>query len=157
MTNSPPPYSAPQTVIVVHPKERRSKCTVEPLRKHPDLRFVTFPRPIELDASEYVRIGLGGPLLSAADGPKGLLLLDGTWRRAAQMEPMFGHLPIRSLPPVRTVYPRKSILFDDPDDGLATVEALYMALKITGRPTDGILERYYWREQFLELNRWDID
>lgn len=120
------------------------------------MRFVTFPRPIELDASEYVRIGLGGPLLSAADGSKGLLLLDGTWRRAAQMEPMFEHLPVRSLPLIHTAYPRKSILFEDPDDGLATVEALYVALKITGRSTDGILAGYHWKEQFLERNDWDI-
>ncbi len=143
-----------RTVIVVHPKERRSKCTVEALRKHPELSFVTFPRAISVDPETYVRIGLGGPLLSLEDRDKGLLLLDGTWRRAAQMEPTFADLPVRSLPPLVTAYPRKSILFEDPQEGLATVEALYAALRITGRSVTGILDHYYWKREFLERNRW---
>ncbi len=146
-----------RTVIVVHPKERRSKCTVEALRTHPDLRFVTFPRPVVLNPATYVRIGLGGPQLSLADRNSGLLLLDGTWRRAAQMEPTFAHLPVRSLPSLVTAYPRKSILFEDPQEGLATVEALYAALRITGRSVAGILDHYYWKQEFLERNGWQED
>jgi ribosome biogenesis protein Tsr3 len=40
----------------------------------------------------------------------------------------------------------------DPDNGLASVEALYLAYHILGRPTDGLLDQYHWGEEFLRLN-----
>lgn len=151
---SPPSQLPPPTVIVIHPRERRSKCSVEPLRQNPDYLFVTFPKPVPIDLSSYVRLGIGGPALSSNDSNSGLLLLDGTWKRAAQMLPFYQHLPVRSLPPVRTAYPRRSEVFEDPAEGLATIEALYTALKILERPTTGLLDQYYWRETFLQINGW---
>jgi len=145
----------PRTVIVIHPRERRSKCSVEPLRGNSDYLFTTFPNPVPIDLSNYVQLGIGGPVLSADDNDKGLLLLDGTWKRAAQMLPFYSHVPVRSLPPVRTAYPRKSEIFEDPDGGLATIEALYAALKQLNRPTTVLLDQYYWKSRFLELNGWN--
>jgi pre-rRNA-processing protein TSR3 len=140
------------TVIVIHPKERRSKCSVWPLRGRHDLVFWKYPirGPESLDG--YVRLGLGGPRLSMADAGAGLLLLDGTWRWAAAMEREYAELPVRCLDEWVTAYPRTSKLFDDPAAGLATVEALYAACSQTGRSTDGLLDHYQWREQFLALN-----
>lgn len=142
------------TVIVVHPRERRSKCSVEPLRSHPDFVFTTFPHPVPADLTPYVRLGIGGPLLSEADFDRGLLLLDGTWRLAARMEPFYSHVEVRSLPEIRTAYPRKSEVYPDPTEGLATIEALYAALRILGRDTTELLNHYYWKDRFLELNGW---
>jgi pre-rRNA-processing protein TSR3 len=56
---------------------------------------------------------------------------------------------------VKTAYPRKSEIYEDPEGGLATIEALYAALQILRRPTTGLLDSYYWRQQFLQLNGWD--
>lgn len=142
----------PPTVIVVHPRERRSKCTVEPLRGRPEFVFWRFPGtgPEPLDG--YVRLGLGGELLGPSDMNRGLLVLDGTWRLAARMEPFFAELPVRSLLPWRTAYPRASKLFDDPAQGLSTIEALYAAFTQMGRPTAGLLEGYRWSQRFLDLN-----
>ncbi len=151
-----PPTILPPTVIVVHPRERRSKCSVEPLRGRKDFVFVTFPDPVPLDVSNYVQLGIGGPELSEQDQAKGLLLLDGTWRWAARMAPFYQHVPVRSLPPVKTAYPRKSEVFADPDEGLATIEALYTALRILGRSQSGLLDQYYWKDRFLELNGWKV-
>jgi pre-rRNA-processing protein TSR3 len=147
----------PPTVIVVHPRERRSKCSVEPLRNRDGFHFHSFPKPIELDLTGYVRLGIGGPQLSAADAGHGLLLLDGTWRLAERMEPFFDHVPVRSLPAIKTAYPRKSHLFEDPDQGLATIEALYAAYRILGRPLTGLLDDYYWGNAFLAANDWAED
>lgn len=138
---------------MVHPKERRSKCTVEPLRGHPDFVFWKFPRNGPQPLGNYVRLGLGGPLLGDADRDKGLLVLDGTWRLAERMLPKFEHLPVRSLPAWRTAYPRNSKLFDDPHTGLATIEAIYAAYQQLGRPTDGLLDEYHWRDEFLRINK----
>jgi pre-rRNA-processing protein TSR3 len=79
-------------------------------------------------------------------------VLDGTWRWAAQMEREFVEVPVRSLPPLQTAYPRLSKLFDDPTAGLATVEAVYAALRILGRDTTGVLLHYPWRDEFLARN-----
>lgn len=146
--------ASPPTVIVVHPKERRSKCSVEPLRPRDDFLFFTFPDPVTAPLDGYIRLGLGGDVLTEADADRGLFVLDGTWKLAARMEPMFADIPIRTLPPVETAYPRVSKVFDDPTGGLATVEAVYAALKIMGRDVEGILDDYHWKLPFLELNGW---
>ena len=141
----------PPTLIVMHPRERRAKCTVRPLRGMPEFEFRRFPlrQPVP---GGYVRLGLGGPVLSANDSAQGLLVLDGTWRWAGRMEAQLADIPVRSLPSMRTAYPRSSKVFDDPAAGLATVEAVYAALTILGRPTDGVLDHYHWRDEFLRLN-----
>ena len=143
------------TVIVVHPRENRKKCSVEPLRGREEFLFHTYhPLQVEpLPAGPYVRLGYGGPEISRADTNHGLLLLDGTWRWAEKMEAAYTDIPVRSLPPWITAYPRISKVFDDPSTGLATIEALFAALWHMGRPTEGLLDSYLWRERFLELNQ----
>lgn len=143
------------TIIVVHPRERRAKCSVEPLRDRADFLFFTFPQPVTADVSNYIQLGIGGPELSEDDVGRGLFLLDGTWRLAQRMAPFFDAIPVRTLPTVQTAYPRKSRVFEDPEAGLATVEAVYAALRILGRATDGLLDHYHWKQQFLERNGWD--
>ncbi|MDB5384715.1 MAG: hypothetical protein JWM11_361 [Planctomycetaceae bacterium] len=150
-----PEMSPPPTVIVVHPRENRKKCSVEPLRGRDGFQFHTFKaqEPLALPEHNYVRLGLGGPILGPADDSLGLLVLDGTWRWAEAMEAQYAHVPIRSLPPWRTAYPRVSKVFDDPEQGLATIEAIWLAYRCLGRSTAGLLDHYRWGEQFLELNR----
>ncbi|MEZ6126757.1 MAG: hypothetical protein R3C49_26870 [Planctomycetaceae bacterium] len=140
------------TVIVVHPRERRSKCSVEPLRGRDDFEFVTFPNPVNRSLENYVRLGIGGPVLSLDDRDRGLLVLDGTWRLADRMQKFYDDLPVRSLPVLQTAYPRKSKVYPDPSEGLATIEAVYAALKLMGHPTSGLLDSYHWKDQFLKAN-----
>lgn len=143
----------PPTIIVVHPREKRSKCTVEPLRGRDDFVFWTFPEKGQEPLDGYVRLGIGGEQLSEADAESGLLVLDGTWKLAEKMEPFFRDVPVRSLPPWQTAYPRVSKLFEDPAAGLATIEAVYAAHTILERGTSDLLDSYYWADQFVELNR----
>jgi len=145
--------TAPPTIIVVHPREKRSKCTVEPLRGREDYIFWTFPDRGNESLDGYFQLGLGGELLTAADAASGLLVLDGTWKLAGKMEPFFQDLPVRSLPEWQTAYPRVSKLYQDPVAGLATIEAVFAAQTILGRDTSDLLDSYYWADQFLELNR----
>lgn len=139
------------TILLMHPREKAVKCTVQCLRAREGFQFCTHPYIPEIPAG-YVRLGLGGPLLSAADSHSGLLVLDGTWRLASRMEPFVRHVPVRTLPAWRTAYPRVSKFYRDPSDGLATIEAIFAAYHILGRDTAGLLDEYHWREQFLELN-----
>lgn len=141
------------TIIVVHPKERTSKCTVAPLRGQDDFVFWKFPKRGSQTLDNYVRLGIGGPLITPEDAKGGLLVLDGTWKWAAKMEQDFSDLPVRSLPQWKTAYPRTSKLYEDPDAGLATIEAIFAAYTHLGKETDGLLANYYWEKEFLELNR----
>ena len=145
-----PPY--PPTVIVRHPKENPRKCSVLPLRGRPDLIFLSYPVRQRPDLTGYVRLAAEGPELSAADAGAGVLLLDGSWRWAGTMTRDFADVPPRSLHGWHTAYPRVSKLGTDPDNGLASVEALFLAHHILGRPTAGLLDHYRWADEFLRLN-----
>ena len=69
------------------------------------------------------------------------------------MERLVATVPLRSLPPLVTAYPRSSKVSDNPDGGLATVEAIYAAYRLLGRDTTGLLDQYHWGQEFLDLNR----
>jgi pre-rRNA-processing protein TSR3 len=144
--------SYPPTIIVRHPRENPRKCSILPLRGRPDLLFYQHPlrQPVEL--SGYVRLAAEGPPLSAEDAGAGLLLLDGSWRWAETMNRDFADLAPRSLRGFRTAYPRVSKKGTDPDNGLASVEALFLAYHILGRPTAGLLDHFRWADEFLRVN-----
>jgi pre-rRNA-processing protein TSR3 len=146
----------PETVIVVHPKERRSKCTILPLRGTPGLRFARSTSSLAtgpIDA--YIRLDVDAPPLTADDADRGLLLLDGTWRWVEDLAIPFGSLETRAIEGVHTAYPRGASNGELPEGGLATVEALYAAYRILGRRTDGLLVHYYWAAEFLAVNGWN--
>jgi pre-rRNA-processing protein TSR3 len=142
----------PITVIVRSPRENPKKCSVLPLRGRPDLLFLTHPVVERPPLDGYLRLAAEGPPLTATDAACGLLLLDGSWRRADAMTRAFEDISPRSLTGYRTAYPRVSKRGDDPANGLATVEALFLAYHILGRPTAELLEHYRWAEEFLREN-----
>jgi pre-rRNA-processing protein TSR3 len=145
--------SYPPTIIVRSPRENPRKCSVLPLRGRPDLVFVTYPPGQPLDLQGYVRLATEGEELSRADVDCGILLLDASWRWAEVMSRDFAGVPPRSLRGFRTAYPRRSKQGTDPDEGLASVEALFLAYHILGRPVEGLLDHYRWAEEFLRLNQ----
>jgi pre-rRNA-processing protein TSR3 len=144
--------SYPPTIIVRHPKENPRKCSILPLRGRSDLIFLTYPVREPPPLEGYVRLAADGPELSSADREQGLLLLDGSWRWAGTMNRAFLEMPARSLHGWKTAYPRVSKRGDDPDNGLASVEALFVAYHILGRPAEGLLDHYRWSEEFLTVN-----
>ncbi len=142
----------PPTVIVRHPRENTNKCSVWPLRGRADVLFLPYPVSERPDLTGYLRLAAEGPPLSAADAGRGILLLDGSWRRADGMTRDFADVEPRSLSGWKTAYPRVSKLGTDPDNGLASVEALYIAYYLLGLPTGGLLDHYRWAEAFLAAN-----
>jgi len=142
----------PLTIIVRHPKENPRKCTILPLGGRSDLVILKHPVTVALGLEGYVRLAAEGPELSSADAACGIFLLDGSWRWAGVMEQAFREVPPRSLHGYQTAYPRVSKLGTDPNNGLASVEALFLAYLILGRPTEGLLTHYRWAEEFLRLN-----
>ncbi len=142
----------PATIVVRHPKENTRKCTILPLRNLPDLLLWTFPLQQLPNLEGYIRLAAQGPELGPADAACGLLLLDGSWRWAEAMTRTFADVPPLALHGYRTAYPRASKLGTDPDNGLASVEALFVAYHLLGRSTAGLFDHYRWGEEFLCLN-----
>jgi pre-rRNA-processing protein TSR3 len=140
------------TVIVRHQAENPKKCSVMPLKGRPDIVFLNYPVKHRPPLEGYIRLAAEGPPLEPADAEAGVLLLDGSWRWAAAMERDFADVLPRSLSGWKTAYPRVSRLGTDPDNGLASIEALFIAYHILGRPTDGLLDAYHWADEFRKAN-----
>lgn len=139
------------TLILRSRKERKDRCTIWPLRTHPAVRIVHYPcRELPTPENAILLHPEGAPL-SAADAGRPIIILDGSWRHAASMATHYARVERRSLPGISTAYPRCSKLGTDPDGGLASVEALYVAHMLTGRSTAGLLAHYRQGSEFLEL------
>ena len=154
--------SFPPTIIIRHVRENLKKCSLSGLEGRSDFLFFTYPACAQgkerlPDLAGYLLLDVAGEPLTPQDRGSGLILLDATWRLAVKMQhniPELKTLPRRSIPEgFRTAYPRRQDDCPDPEAGLASIEALYIACWAAGRSLDGLLDMYYWREQFLSKNQ----
>jgi pre-rRNA-processing protein TSR3 len=137
-------------VILRHPDENLAKCSLEPLRGRADLRFVEATPGVSVDGTGHVLLEVGAPPLGPEDTALPLLLLDGNWKHLPWLRARVTGSPIaRSLPAVPTAYPRRNFEGKDPAEGLASVEALYLALRLRGNDDRTLLEHYRWKDPFL--------
>ncbi|MBA3957167.1 MAG: hypothetical protein H0X51_02065 [Parachlamydiaceae bacterium] len=146
----------PATVVWRHRKENLKKCSLRGLESRSDFQFFTYPGVLP-DLNGYIVLDLEAPPLSEADGDKGLLIVDATWRYAKTMMESVTLVPgliRRSIPDqYRTAYPRRQEDCPAPERGLASLEAIYVAYHLLGRDTTGLLEGYYWKDLFFERNK----
>ncbi len=147
----------PPTVVIRHRLENLKKCSLRGLETRSDFVFLTYPYSLLPNLQNYIILTLNAPSLTLEDAPHGLLILDATWRYAKKMikpleqQPQFLY---RSLPThYRTAYPRRQQDCPDPERGLASIEAIYLSYQILQRETQGLLDAYYWKEQFLYINQ----
>lgn len=139
------------TTVIRHYKERISKCSLRHLHGRPEITFLKARPGFGFDATGFTLLAVDGAELSAADAGRPLLLLDSTWRWLPQLSACVRGAPVRrSLPRwAKTAYPRSSKLWDDPEAGLASVEALYLARRLLGDDDPSLLDGYHWKQQFL--------
>ncbi len=149
----------PKTFVIRHTKENRKKCSLTPLEERADFEFFTYPqcRGQLSDLTGAILLDFDGPELSQEDCDcKGIVVLDGTWRYAKNMRQ---HLPglqscsVRRIPSgFVTAYPRKQTECLEPEAGLASIEAIYIAYTLLGWDPKGLLDSYYWKESFMIKN-----
>lgn len=137
----------PPTIILRHRKENLKKCSLRGLQNRADMIFYTYPWKHPQPCLEnYVVLALDAPLLTKEDRDKGIFLIDGTWRYAEKMlSSLKQPFEQRSLPPVGTAYPRRQ----EVEQGLASIEALYLAYLILKRDPEELLDQYHWKNSFL--------
>lgn len=145
--------SAPLARIWRHHKERLKKCSLQPLVEDPRFDFTRWSPGTKIDASGGILLEIDAPPLGPEDAGHPLILLDSTWRYLPDMRAsVHGRYLSRSLPrSVRTAYPRVAVLSENPEPGLASIEALYAALRILGQRDDDLLRNYHWRADFLAI------
>lgn len=150
MTESSTPQP-PEVVIIRHARERISKCSLRHLHDRPGFTFHKAIKQFEYDASGYLELAVDAEPLTIADQGRPLLLLDSTWRLLDELRNcVTGETIRRSIPSqVKTAYPRSSRYYEDPDGGLASIEALYVALTVLGYEDETLLDGYHWKDEFL--------
>jgi len=145
------------TAIVRHRLENKKRNTMQPLIGKEGFDFYTYPgrEGHELPKFEgYLRLAVDGELLTKKDKDRPLLLLDATWRKVGPMNKLFDYVEPRSLPALKSAYPYIGKYHPKPIGALSSVEALATAFFIFGRADwVDVLENYYWKKQFLELNK----
>ena len=145
-------------LVLRDPRESRRKCSLTPLVGLAGIRFVDYDPERVVEAGGRVLLHVEGEEIGAGDRGRGLLLIDCAWRRVPKLlRTVEGAVLRRRLPHLASAYPRRSRTFEDPDQGLASVEALYAASVLLGEARPELLAGYRWREQFLAANpalRW---
>lgn len=143
--------TAVPTTVIRHHKEKIRKCSLRFLHTRPEMTFLRQRGGFEFDATGFTLLAVDAPPLSRADAGRPLLLLDSTWRWLPQLLACLRGEPVpRSIPGhLRTAYPRTSKVFDDPEAGLASIEALYVARRILGDDDPTLLDGYHWQDAFL--------
>lgn len=148
--------SYPCTFIFRHRRENLKKCSLKGLEKREDMQFFRYPQETLPLISNYVLLKMDAPVLTLNDASSGLLLIDATWRLSQKMLKQIEKETIfipRSLPcSFRTAYPRRQDDCPDPTLGLASIEALFIAYHVLGRNCEGLLDHYFWKDSFLQLN-----
>ena len=140
-------------LIYRDPRESVKKCSLTPLRGRAGVRFVSYQRERRIEVGRRILLHPDGEEIGAGDAHQPLLLVDCSWRRLPQMLAMIdGELHPRRLPALTTAYPRQSKQFQDPERGLASIEALYAALALLGDPLPDLLAQYRWAAVFLASN-----
>ena len=138
-------------IVIRHPKEKIAKCSLRHLHDREEFTFLKARPRFFFDATNHILLSIESPTLSPKDNAYPLLLLDSTWRLLPSLFNCIKGKPVlRSLHvETKTAYPRISKVSVDPQQGLASIEALFVAKRILGEEDDSLLDGYYWKEPFL--------
>lgn len=140
--------------IIVDHSETANKCTILPLAYRPDFQIKRRPHSLKADILLHPD-GIPITQLKDLSQVQRLGAVDCVWRRLDPiLQKISGPLPLLVSIPADflTAYPRASRKDFDPEGGLATIEALFIAAALLGRWDQSLLREYYFGEKFLREN-----
>jgi pre-rRNA-processing protein TSR3 len=148
--------------ILMDRKENPRKCTILPQKERGDFRIRYFggPKPVPAFESDCL-LHIDGECLSKVNrGALGsVALIDCNWKKVAgalrKVAPPLPRL-VRIPEGFETAYPRRNAEGKDPEGGLATIEALFIAAAFLGTWDETILDKFHFKNDFLARNeaRW---
>lgn len=148
--------------VIIDEGETPNKCTIAPLAYRSDFRLFHVKGNTQLGP-------LSAPLLLHPDGQcltklhspqedslmKGIAAIDCVWRRLDLLLKRIQH-PVPTFARIpdgfETAYPRKSKKNTDPTQGLATIEAIFIASALLGKWDPTLFSEYYFGRKFVEIN-----
>ena len=160
MSIEPSPHDKFFYEVILDRGETPNKCTIAPLAGRPEFRIwrVKSGAPLGPMSADWLLHPDGECLSDLRESlgvVRGLAAIDCTWRRLPMLvEQVEGTLPKLARIPSGfvTAYPRKSAHGRDPDAGLATIEAIFIARALLGAWVPELLSHYYFGTEFVRLN-----
>ncbi|MCO5143208.1 MAG: hypothetical protein M9962_08980 [Oligoflexia bacterium] len=143
--------------ILIDKKENPHKCTIHPLKSREDFSIRYFSKNQKIQAFQAdCLLHIDGQCLSnVSNNFQSLGLIDCTWRKVSGvLQRLEKPLPFLVKIPegFQTAYPRKNQEGKDPSGGLATIEALFIAAAFCKKWDESLLDKYYFKQQFLDIN-----
>ncbi|MBY0369516.1 hypothetical protein K2X33_02445 [bacterium] len=149
--------------ILIDAGETANKCTIKPLSGRPDFRLfkVWGEGPLGPFSAPLLLHHEGECLSTLREGFQevpAIAAVDCVWRRLPRLLKRMAWE--QDQPAVRaripegfiTAYPRVGQPEQDPDGGLATIEALFIAAALVGNWDVTLLSKYYFGRAFVEKN-----
>ena len=146
--------------VLMDKKENPRKCTIAPLKDRTDFKIRYFQRNMKIPAFQTtLLLHIDGISLDefakSSMNVESIGVIDCTWKKVegalSRLEkpfPMLARIPNGFL----TAYPRKNAHGLDPDAGLATIEAIFIAAAFCGQWDESLLEHYHFGKDFLKIN-----
>jgi hypothetical protein len=159
-------------IIVSRDEKVEKKCTLYPLRGRSDFSFRTMKNPGNFTLNSILLFPDGEPLTTelvyeirnqldvngfkeehkneqATENELDIVLIDSRWKKLKGV--------LDSLPPLRRVslegYETGAVRKEPPPKGgLASVEAIYLASLLFGKPDPTLLDYYHFRKRFFDIN-----
>jgi len=148
--------------VILDSGETPNKCTIAPLVYRKDFRLIGVTKKLTLGPlrSDLLLHPEGECLTNLREQfahapPTSIAAIDCIWRRLSPiLKRVEGSLPVLARIPagIVTAYPRKADNGSDPDGGLATIEAIFVAAALLGNWDPTLLSEYYFGRKFVELN-----
>lgn len=143
--------------VLMDRKENTRKCTIHPLRERKDFTVRYFRSgPIPAFQADFLLHVDGKDLRDFKNSPpQSIAVIDCNWRKVPWVvENVAKPLPTLVKIPEGfvTAYPRRNKEGKDPDAGLATIEAVFIAAAFCGVWDESLLEHYHFAENFLAMN-----
>ena len=139
--------------IIKDYKESEKKCSIIHLKGKKGFEFLDRRKFDEYDFSGFTLLHPNGKPIDKLDKNAKILLVDSNWRKAKKMynrlEQKF-NLPKISVNGFKSAYPWKA---GRPENGLCSIEVLWVLKLLAGQRDDRLLENYRWKKEFLELNK----
>ncbi len=146
--------------VIIDHGETANKCTIAPMAGRADFDLKHVGSDLSLGRLiSPILLHHAGQCLSGfvqKTPVEGFAVIDCIWRR---LNPILDRIEMPlpkfwSIPPgFITAYPRRSKDASDPDAGLATIEAIFIAAALLGNWDLSLLERYPFASRFIELNQ----
>lgn len=146
--------------VILDSGETPNKCTIAPLRHRADFRLIQVKgNPVFGPLDSSILLHHQGQCLStfskSVGEVKGIASVDCVWRRLdSLLQRIVAPLPVLARIPdgFVTAYPRISSQNTDPEGGLATIEAIFVAAALLGNWDATLLSEYYFGRKFIEMN-----